>query len=487
MIRISPIINSYTWRTIKKIYRELRSSSIAGSIFREQVPAYIKLTDADMMSAGNSAHAEINWPPTAGGLPLTDPPHPVGQFGVVAAKTGDPQPAVYTAHDTITTTLGRSNSAVCRTLKPWQAMPKLGVPWDCLDIFKPSQTENVKFTLEPSSLKACGCCTLDSYTTLFAIDDQSGGKFQQVIGYDPTTSQGMLWAYTDCLAKKGPVLLTPSDGGFVGSDPVTGRNSQIDLSWEQLCLAVQYDLEIYKDADLTMKVNPAITGAGPSGVNITAVTGSIPIVLDNVNVTAPSVWIAPGSLPEAGASYYWRLRVTHSATGQIAVSPWSQVWSFSVKPGFVTKTPVEGLQLLSPKDNGTGWPIQPMSLSWTPYQDATKYEIWLAKDSGFTQIVKKAFTTSTAYKYEDALEYSKVYYWKVRATEIQGQSNTSDWSGTFTFKTVDAPPPEPTKAEIQKQQQQQENPAYLWLVIAVIAAVPILMLVLIMMSRKSDE
>ncbi|MGA2368774.1 MAG: hypothetical protein ABSF74_09440 [Dehalococcoidia bacterium] len=470
----------------------LKNNSLAGSIFREQVPAYIKLTDADMMSEGNTAHAEINWPPTATAgnppvtLKLTDPPHPVGQFGVVAAKTGDPQPAVYTAHNIINTTLGRTNSAVCRTLKPWQAMPKLGVPWDCLDIFTPPQTENIKFTLEPSSLKACGCCTLDTYTTLYAIDDRSGGKFL-ADGYDPTTNQGMLWAYTDCLAKKGPVLLTPSEGGFVGSDPVTGRNNQIDLSWEQLCLAVRYDLEIYKDRDLTLKVNPAITGAGPNGANITSVIGQISIELDNVNVTAPGVWIAPGALPDAGAPYYWRIRVTRSSTGQIAVSPWSQVWSFSIRPGFVVSTPVLGLELLSPKDNGTGWPIQPMSLSWTPYQDATKYEVWLAKDADFTQMVKKAFTTSTAYKYDDALEYSKIYFWKVRATEIQGQSNTSDWSGTFTFKTVDAPPPEPTPAEKQKQQQQQDNPGYVWMVIAIIVAVPIFMLTLIWMSRKSDE
>ncbi|MHB8084911.1 MAG: hypothetical protein ACYDHZ_03745 [Dehalococcoidia bacterium] len=469
----------------------LKNNSLAGSIFREQVPAYIKLTDADMMSAANGAHAEINWPPTAtsvnhGTLTLTDPPHPVGQFGVIVAKTGDPQPAVYSAHDKINTTLGQINSAVCRTLKPWQAMPKLGVPWDCLDIFTPARTDNISFTLEPSSLKACGCCTLDTNTTLYAIDDKSGGKFE-VNGYNPTTNEGMLWAYTDCLAKKGPVLLTPSDGGFVGADPVTGRNQQIDMSWEQLCLAIQYDLEIYKDQQLTMKVNPAITGAGASGANITSVVGSISIVLDSVNVTAPGVWIPAGALPEAGASYYWRIRVTHSATGQIAVSPWSAVWSFSIKPGFVTQTPVLGLQLLSPKDNGTGWPIQPTSLSWTPYKEATKYEVWLAKDSDFTQMIKKAFTTSTAYLYTDALDYSKIYYWKVRSTEINGQPNTSDWSGTFTFRTVDSPPPPPTKAEIEKKQQQEENPGYVWVVIGIIVLVPALMLLLIMMSRKSDE
>ena len=30
------------------------------------------------------------------------------------------------------------------------------------------------FTLEPTSLKYCGCCTLDTNTTLYAIDDERG-------------------------------------------------------------------------------------------------------------------------------------------------------------------------------------------------------------------------------------------------------------------------------------------------------------------------
>ena len=31
---------------------------------------------------------------------------------------------------------------------------------------------------------------------------------------------------------------------MAGADPVTGRNEQIDLSWEQLCLSTSYELQI---------------------------------------------------------------------------------------------------------------------------------------------------------------------------------------------------------------------------------------------------
>jgi hypothetical protein len=507
-----------------------RNTSLTGTVFREQAPAYINLADVDMMSRGNSAHATVNWP-----APLDSPPHPVGQFGIVVAKTGDPEPAVYSAHARIRTSLATAtaptatpltvvdiattnitgaqtgggtaslannvtalgtvtsragilgstavwkphDSAVCRTIRPWQAMPKFGITWDCLDIFTPASQDNVTFTLEPSSLKYCGCCTLDSYTTLFAIDDMSG----VIGGYSPDDNQGMLWAYTDCIAKKGPVILTPEDGAFVGCDPVSGRNQQVDLSWEQLCLAVRYELEIYKDRELTMKVNPAMTNPGGLPI-ITAVTGSLVIDLDANNMTQPATWISPGALPEAGADYFWRVRVIRSSTGQIAISPWSAIRSFAVKPGFITKTPVQGIELLSPKDGCAGCPVKPVSLSWTPYKEATKYEVVLAKDAEMTQVIKRATTTTTAYEYKDALEYGKNYFWRVRSLEIKGQSNTSDWSGTFTFKTMPEPPPASDNTT-KKQKTQSDSPGFVWVVILVIAAVPVAMLILIRKTRGS--
>ena len=39
---------------------------------------------------------------------------------------------------------------------------------------------------------------------------------------------------------------------MAGADPVTGRNEQIDLSWEQLCLSTSYELQIAKERVSTM-------------------------------------------------------------------------------------------------------------------------------------------------------------------------------------------------------------------------------------------
>ena len=65
--------------------------------------------------------------------------------------------------------------------------------------------------------------------------------------------QGLLWAFTDCLAKKGPALIT-ADKTLIGCDPVSGRAQEVNLCWEQLCVADRYDIEIAKDADFTIRV-----------------------------------------------------------------------------------------------------------------------------------------------------------------------------------------------------------------------------------------
>ena len=109
-----------------------------------------------------------------------DPPHRRSYYGIVMAWTGNPEPALYAAHDNVTTSLAPapgtlpSDSGVCRTLEPRSGIPKPGVYWDCLDVYMPPTQNDVHFTLEPSSLKACGCCSVNTNTTLWAIDNQSG-------------------------------------------------------------------------------------------------------------------------------------------------------------------------------------------------------------------------------------------------------------------------------------------------------------------------
>jgi len=290
----------------------------------------------------------------------------------------------------------------------------------------------------------------------------------------------MLWAYTDCLAKKGPILKSPADQFLVGADTVTGRNQQIDLSWEQLCIATGYELQIAKDAAFTLRINPGQGGAfaGNSAGNITATIGQIIIDMDPTNMTSPAVWIAPGALPEAGAIYWWRIRVYRSATQQLARSPWSAKRSFTVKAGFIVNTPYYGVQLLSPNNGCIGCKVKPAAFSWSPWKEATKYQFDLATDPEFKSLVVTATTTTTGYEYSGTLNYSTNYFWRVKALEVNGQNIPSDWSATFSMQTEPAPaPPAPPPAE-------PATPLWVWVIIAIGAILVIVTLVLIFKTRR---
>lgn len=478
------------------------TDNTTGSVYRNKAPGFTRWEGNDMMDVSNGASG-ANWWSDNYSSARGDPPHRVGYYGITMAYTGEPQPALYAAHDNISTSQAKApdqppfNSAVCRTLEPRNGIPKPGIYWDCLDIYSPPDQSGVKFTLEPSSLKSCGCCSVNSYTTLLAIDNQSGmtidlngimetdnitkllqyvglkGRYQHVPGYWPERNQGMLWSYTDCLAKKAPALRNPPDQALVGSDPVTGRNQQIDFSWEQLCLSSAYQMQIAKDKAFTLRINPQLNNEN----NIQAVTGSILVQTDPVNVTSPAIWISPGALPEAGAEYYWRVRSYQSATRQIAVSPWSEVRSFKIKPGFIVSSPYFGVQLLSPDNGCLDCKVKAASFSWSPWKEATRYEFVLATDPEFTRVVKKVYTTTTAYEYEGTLEYNTNYFWRVRAVELNGQPIPSDWSATFSFRTEPMPP------QTKQQPVEPATPIWVWVIIGIGSVLSIITLILLLRTR----
>jgi hypothetical protein len=155
----------------------------AGSVYRNNPAAQLRWADTDIMAAVNNCNLGCN------------APHPVGQYGIVLAFTGQ---ALYSAH-----TLCEANNIPCGVdctiddgtgkFGPLSGMPKPGIAWDHLQavFLAPAPC----FILEPSSLKICGCCTLDTDSTLYAIDYRP---------YVPTSKMGMLWAYIDHTAKRKP-------------------------------------------------------------------------------------------------------------------------------------------------------------------------------------------------------------------------------------------------------------------------------------------
>ncbi len=461
----------------------------AGSVYRNNPAAQISWPDVNMMAAANGAVG-------------CNAPHDVGQYGLVLAFTGQ---ALYSAH-----TRTSDNATVCgvdRTIDdgtgkygPLSGMPKPGIAWDCLDTFVnlPQDTGTAYkpcFTLEPSSLKACGCCTLDTDTTLYAIDNKIyypatpiaydhiwAAGVSELHLYPNYQRMGMVWAFTDCVAKKGPMLIT-ADKTLIGCDPVSGRAQEVNLCWEQLCVANAYDIEIAKSAEFTIKVIDWVTegtAAGACGTFLEPADVTKPCAFfpaggtSTITIGGPGSAIAQWGNLECGHTYYWRVKVRECATGQDIRSPWSGVRSFTVKAGLPVTTPYYGVQLLAPNNGGMGIPVKPVSFSWSPFKDTTKYKFVLAKDAAMTQVVKEADVATTAFEYDGALDYSANYFWRVMSVEPA----PSDWSATFSFLTEAAPAAEKAPAPAPP------TPVWVWVVIALGAILVIVTLVLIFKTRR---
>jgi hypothetical protein len=429
------------------------------SVYRNSLagPLPARWEDFDMMDPGNGAV----------GCPL------VGAcqiYGLALAYTGAyGQTALYAAH-MCDLAMDYPLSGVWRTLTPLSGLPKPGIAWDFLWV---GLDWAVRFSAEPYSLKLCGCCTMDTDTTLYALDWD--------VPYDPANFRGFLWAFTDCVAKVGPALLT-EDALLIGCDPVSGRAQEVNLCWEQLCVAMAYDLEISKVPEFNILVLDIISE--PECCDWPAMADC----LVPVDLTAPCAYIPAGGITltqgsalgvglagtlECGHTYYWRVKVRACVTGQEVRSPWSNVHTFTVKAGLPVTTPYYGPQLLAPNNGCLGCPVQPASFSWSPFKETSKYKFVLATDAAMTQVVTEAEVTTTAFEYDGALNYSTNYFWRVMALEPA----PSDWSATFSFQTESAPPPPVDEAAAP-------TPIWVWVVIAIGAILVIVTLVLIFKTRR---
>jgi hypothetical protein len=343
--------------------------------------------------------------------------------------------------------------------------------------------QSVDFTLEPRSLKICGCLTQDTDSTLYAIDNDYYANNTNVLtlhgnaasGFVATQARqrGMLWAYTDCMAKNAPVL-TMDDGTIIGCDPASGRAQEVNFTWEQLCIATEYQLQIAKDNKFTLRVfysetfQPSST-TSPAGVYATDGTWFYR--------TASATALQSGTPLECGHLYYWRIRVRDEATNDAVRSPWSEKRTFTIKAGFRVTTPYYGPQLLAP-DNGCGCPCDaPVCFSWSPFKETTAYKFELSENYDMSSpLVSTTVKGATAYQYDGNVKCNTNYFWRVMAVEPA----PSEWSAVFSFMTQAEPPPPPEPTPVPEE----VTPLWVWVIIAIGAVLVIVTLVLIFKTRR---
>lgn len=123
--------------------------------------------------------------------------------------------------------------------------------------------------------------------------------------------------------------------------------------------------------------------------------------------------------------YFWRVRLLRGEQ----FGMWSDVRRF--------KTLIAPPKLMFPDNNSKNLPING-ELRWFASPGAIHYYIQISKNTQFTNnVVEIVDLKEPKYQYF-GLEYSTVYYWRVRAT---GENGKSEWSETFKF-TTQLPSPE---------------------------------------------
>ena len=312
-------------------------------------------------------------------------------------------------------------------------------------------------------LRICGGMESGEPVTVCIIDQRP---------YNPP--QGGVWCYLDTLSWTGPTPTAPISRATVNYDPVTGRAGEINLKWQPRSLSRGYRIQIAKDEDFALQI--ADIGGDFFGPFYT------PHDLD-----APALVIPPGGGTisdsngntwtiqpfEAGHTYYWRVKVQDVATGDDVKSPVSWREIFTVETGLPVSTPYYGLHLLAPDNGCIACQVEPVSFSWSPFQNITKYKFILARDAAMTDIVVESEVTTTAYEYKGTLDYSSNYFWQVMAIE----PFHSDWSTTFCFQTKAAPVPPPPQAP-------QIIPFWIWAIITIGVMVDIGLFILILRRQS---
>ncbi len=466
-----------------------------GKVYRNTFPAGSGAMWTDMMN-GTTTHRSYY------GIVQTNSNNVTGQGILYAAhrfgqdSTGPTGPADWVLNPANTNFCG-----VERTLAPLTGVPKPNVAWDCMDAAGAFRTcitgtmaanNIVDFTLEPKSLKMCGCLTQDTNPILWAIDNDwyanehnvaSGHGNNVGVNVDPAIvthvdwalrSAGLLWAYEDCLAKVGPDL-TLDDGAIIGCDPATGRNQEVNFTWEQLCIATDYQINVSKDEAHTLRILDAFVEpysvTSPALIDLAGGEGLSPQATTTLNGAVA----APDYSMECGHTYYWKIRVRDETTNDAVRSPWSETRAFTIKAGFRVTTPYYGPQLLAP-DNGCGCPCDaPVCFSWSPFKETTKYQFELSENADMSSPLVSTTVSTTSYQYDGTVKCNTNYFWRVMSVEPA----PSEWSAVFSFMTQAEPEeviPEPPPEEV--------TPIWVWVIIAIGAILVIVTLILIFKTRR---
>jgi len=355
--------------------------------------------------------------------------------GVSTACSGTTNAAVVNGHLVVATSGGTTAKAtgVWRTLNPmdlWTPTLKL-VEWEFLSL-------GGGHILRHPQADALGVYPDDLWITqgsnmLWALDRYLYQPESPYVDY--------IWMFEDTLAT--PVVqLLPADGELLATDTTA------TISWEPLDSATLYQYTIYSYCPTCPEnMVPFVTGTDyRTCIVITGLT--------------------------SGTKYYWKVRV---ACDQPYVSKWSDLRTFDTALKSTTDlcSPICGASDILPTTN----------YSWDAVIGATGYELQVVAASADGTVdwtgAETHPSTTNAFASIPGLQYSTVYYWRVRAVSAGAPSAWSECIFTTIAEPVVVEPTPPVVIE-----ENEITPTWIWVIIGIGGALTIAVVILIVTTRR---
>jgi hypothetical protein len=215
------------------------------------------------------------------------------------------------------------------------------------------------------------------------------------------------------------------------SIPETGNGTQkynranIKFKLEESALAIP-ELVSPENGAIAVTLNPLFTwnsveGAATYRIQVSRTINFDDVVIDEEGLAETEYQVPAGYELYEMTTHYWRV----NASDDENTSFWSSKWSF------ITEGTLPPPTLLSPANGATDVPASTI-LTWEEYFAATGYEIQVALDESFEQIVFSAVVEDANSVITEGLALSTQYYWRAR---MFNNADESQWCETWTFTT----------------------------------------------------
>jgi hypothetical protein len=170
--------------------------------------------------------------------------------------------------------------------------------------------------------------------------------------------------------------------------------SSLTFKWGESSCAMWYHFQISRVPDFTSTI-----------VDTTLTGNFINLIVSGFNPTYYE-----------GMRLYWRVSAKNESS-----EVWSTVWKFNLNFSYFS--------LVSPINNQSGMSLNP-TLRWGAVSNAAAYQVQVATDTNFsaTLTVANDSTVTDTSKIIGPLLINKMYFWRVRARNVEG------WSGIWTTR-----------------------------------------------------